>query len=602
MEHLSPCQSKTSDTSVPDRRRFLQNSFLASILSLVPRSLAWAARDTDLEWDVIVIGSGAAGMTAALTAAKRNLRVLVIEKAKTFGGSTARSGAGIWIRNNEINQAAGVSDSPEEAEVYLAAVAGNDSSREKQKAFLDNGPAMIAFVSQNSPLRFRWMEGYSDYFPDLPGGKSNGASIEPYVLDGRILGKELKLLSPPYIPTPPGIVLYSADYKWLCLAKVNLKGAARAAQCVSRYVQSKLRGEIPLSMGQALAAGLRAGLLEAQVPLWLDTPLLALSQNAEGKVDGVLVRKDGKDTLVRARHGVILASGGFEHNLAMRQQYQEKPITTEWTMGAKENTGDGILSGQRLGAALDLMDEAWWGPTIPVSPTSPYFCLSERSLPGSILVNKDARRFVNESSPYHVVVHEMYKQGRRGEDLPIWLIADQKYRSRYLLKDILPGLPIPKSWFESGAVVQANSLSDLAEKLQISPNQLEQTVEEFNGFANSGIDSDFQRGGNDYDRYYSDPGVKPNPSLAPLEQGPYYAFKIVPGDLGTKGGLRTDPCSRVLREDGGKIKGLYAAGNVSASVMGRSYAGNGSTIGPAMTFGYIAANDIADRKEKIISD
>ena len=414
------------------------------------------------------------------------------------------------------------------------------------------------------------------------------------MFNGKILGPDLKYLAPPYIPMPPGVTIYSADYKWLCLAKVSLIGAKKAAKAVSRYVQSKLKGEVPLTMGQALAGGLRAGLQAARVPLWLDTPFLDVTLDNADNVNGVIVCKDGVNTRVTAKRGVIIAAGGFEHNLEMRRKYQQAPIGTDWTVGAASNTGDGILAGQRAGAAVELMEDAWWGPCIPLLPNQPYFCLSERSMPGSILVNGEGRRFVNESSPYHDVVNAMYRQPIVDSDLSVWLIVDQNYRDRYLFKDVLPGLPLPHAWYENGAVKKAASLSALAEELNIPVGNLEATVATFNDYAESGEDRDFGRGNNAYDRYYADPSVKPNPSLGALTKAPFYAFRIQPGDLGTKGGLKTNERSRVLRGDGTVIRGLYAAGNSSSPVMGHSYAGNGSTLGPAMTFGFIAANDIAD--------
>ncbi|WP_371669820.1 3-oxosteroid 1-dehydrogenase [Streptomyces sp. NBC_00289] len=577
----------------PSRRRVLTGAGATGLALAAGTHPSARAADLPLlgTYDVVVIGSGAAGMTAALTAAKQGLSCVVVEKAATFGGSAARSGAGIWIPNNPVLLAAGVPDTPAKAAAYLAAVVGSDVPAVRQQAFLAHGPAMISFVMANSPLRFRWMEGYSDYYPELPGGLPGGRSIEPDQLDGHVLGAELARLNPPYLAVPAGMVVFSADYKWLALSAVSVKGAAVAAECLARGTKAALLGQKPLTMGQSLAAGLRAGLSSAGVPVWLNTPLTDLHTEA-GTVTGAVVTRDGAAGLVRARRGVVVGSGGFEHNAAMRAQYQQQPIGTEWTVGAKENTGDGIRAGQRLGAGLALMEDAWWGPAIPL-PGDPYFCLAERTLPGGLLVNQAGARFVNEAAPYSDVVHTMYERDPTAPDIPAWLIVDQNYRNRYLFKDVAPTFVLPADWYTSGAAHKAWTLDALATSIGVPATALRTTVDRFNSLARSGKDTDFHRGDSAYDHYYTDPSVLPNSCLAPLWLPPYHAFRIVPGDLGTKGGLRTDARARVLRADGSAIPGLYAAGNASAAVMGHSYAGAGSTIGPAMTFGYIAARDIA---------
>jgi 3-oxosteroid 1-dehydrogenase len=544
------------------------------------------------EFDVVVAGSGAAGMTAALTAASRGLRAVVVEKTGCFGGSTARSGGGIWAPGNEVLRKAGVRDAPDQASAYLAYVAGRDVPESVRAALLANGPAMLALVRAATPLEFAWVPGYSDYYPEAPGGLAAGRSIEPRPLNGRVLGPELARLAAPYLPAPEGVAITQADYRWLSLGTRHPRAVLTAGRVAARTACTRLLRRRTLTMGQALAAGLRAGLERSGVPVWLDTPMTGLQLDG-GRVTGVRVTRDGRPAVLLARRGVLIGSGGFEHNEPMRRHYQRQPVGTEWTTGSAGNTGDGIVAGQAAGAALGLMDDAWWGPAIPLSG-GPYFCLAERSLPGCILVNAAGQRFVNESAPYVDAVHAMYDGHSAGNPhIPAWLIFDQRYRNSYVFAGLPPRKPLPRRWYRAGAVLRAASLAELAAQADVAADGLAKTVTRFNEFAEAGRDEDFQRGDSAYDRYYGDPRCRPNPNLAPLARPPFYAVRIVPGDLGTKGGLRTDERARVLRADGTVIEGLYAAGNASASVMGHSYAGAGATIGPAMTFGYLAALDMA---------
>ena len=539
------------------------------------------------EVDVVIAGSGAAGMTAALTAAHRGLSALVIEKAAVFGGSTARSGGGIWAPGNTVLRRAGVADTAGQARDYLAYVAA-DVPAASREALLEHGPAMLDLVLAMTPVRFAWVPGYADYYPEAPGGLAAGRSIEPVPFNGLVLGGELGHLARPYLPSP--VAITQAEYRWLTLGR-HPRGIRAAGRVAARAARARLLGRRTLSLGQALAAGLRAGLLRADVPVWLDTPLTGLDVTG-GRVTGVFATRDGEPVLIRARRGVLLATGGFERNEEMRRQYQREPVGTGWTTGAPGNTGDGIRAGLSLGADVGLMDDAWWGPSIAL-PGGPYFCLSERNLPGCVMVNGAGQRFVNESAPYVDAVHAMY-DGHTPENphIPAWLVFDQRYRDRYVFAGLPPHRPLPRRWYAQGSVVRADDLAGLALAAGVDADGLVKTVARFNEFAAAGKDEDFGRGDSAYDRYYGDPRLG-NPNLAPLDKPPFYAVKIVPGDLGTKGGLVTDARARVLRADGTVIEGLYAAGNASAAVMGRSYAGAGATIGPAMTFGYIAVRDMA---------
>ncbi|MFD4433301.1 3-oxosteroid 1-dehydrogenase [Nocardia sp. NPDC058497] len=553
------------------------------------------AQDVD-EFDVIVVGSGGAGMTAALTAAHNGLSVVVVEKAAYYGGSTARSGGGVWIPNNDVLKAAGIEDTLQDARTYLEAIVGDVVAPERIDTYIERGPEVFSFLTQVSPLRMQWVPGYSDYYPEAPGGRAHGRSVEPKPFNGKKLGAELANLEPDYASGPRNFVFTQADYRQVHLGLRNPRFPLRAIRIGARWAKGQLLRQNLLARGQSLVAMLRAGLLQAGIPLWLNTALVELRYD-DNRVSGVVIEKDGVPRVLNARHGVVIASGGFEHNEQMRKQYQREPIGTEWTVGAKANTGDGIRVGQALGAAVEFMEDAWWGPSIPL-PRQAWFCLSERNLPGSMIINDRGQRFMNESLPYVEATHRMYGgdfgQGEgAGENIPAWLVFDQSYRNRYAFAGMAPRQPLPGRWFKSGALTRAGSIAELAKKIGVPADKLQETITRFNTFAHKGKDEEFGRGDSAYDRYYGDPRQRPNPNLGALETGPFYAARLVPGDLGTKGGLVTDIAGRVQREDGSVIRGLYAAGNASAPVMGHTYAGPGATIGPAMVFAYLAVEDIA---------
>lgn len=548
------------------------------------------------EYDVIVVGTGGGGFTAALAAHERGLDTLVIESTDGFGGSTARSGGGVWIPNNYALEKAGQSQPEAEVKEYLYEIIGDEVPRERIDAFVENGPAALRFVKEHSAADFTWVPQYSDYYPEATGGKASGRSVEPQPIDGHIIGAELERLTRSYTKAPAGMVVTQADFRKISLGMRTLRGPLTMLKVFLTRMITMARGKRMYGMGMAMMIGMRKGLLDRDIPVWYETPLTDLEVK-EGRVTGVVVTRDGTEEVLTARRGVILACGGFEHNDEMRKKHQRAPIGTEWTTGAAGNTGAGILAGEKHGAELALMDDAWWGPSIPL-PSGPWFCLAERNLPGSIIVNQAGRRYGNEAAPYVDAVHAMYDSAERTgiDHFPSWMIIDQRYRNRYLFAGLGPRQPFPGRWLKEGVIVKAGSLEALAEKIGVPADALAETVTTFNDYARTGKDLDFGRGDSAYDRYYGDPRVKPNPSLGVIDQGPFYAVKVVPGDLGTKGGIVTDAKARALRPDGSVIAGLYATGNVSSAVMGHTYAGAGATIGPAVTFGWIAANDIADSR------
>jgi len=542
--------------------------------------------------DVVVVGAGGAGMTAALAAADRGLATILIEKSGYFGGSTARSGGGVWIPNNHALVEAGQADDPELSRTYLDAIVGDVVPKVRRDVYLERGPEALDFICARTPLRFTWVPHYSDYHPEAPGGRAAGRSCEPVPLDARFLGPELDRLHPAYTKAPANMIVTQADFRKISLGLRTLRGPVTMTRILLRRVWSLLRGQRLYAMGNAIAISLRQGLIDAGVPVHYETELSDLLIE-DGRVAGVRVHRGGQERLIRARRGVILGSGGFERNLEMREKYQPQPTSVDWTTGSQFNTGGGILAGIAAGAETDLMDDSWWGPTIPL-PSGPWFALAERNLPGSIIVNQAGRRYMNEALPYVEAVHAMYAGEATGiGHVPSWMIIDQRYRNRYLFAGLFPRQPFPGRWYKIGTIKKAPTLEALAAEIEVPADALRETVERFNGFARNGIDADFHRGESAYDKYYSDPTVKPNPSLHVIDEAPFYAVKIVPGDLGTKGGLVTDERARVLRPDGSPIPGLFAAGNCSAAVMGRTYAGPGATIGPALTFGYLAAETIA---------
>jgi 3-oxosteroid 1-dehydrogenase len=540
--------------------------------------------------DLIVVGSGAGGMAAALAGARAGLRTVVFEKSPHFGGSTALSGGGVWIPRNEVLEEQGVPDTRERLLTYLEHTVGDDVSEARRAAFVDHGPAAVAMLRRHTPLSFTHMREYADYYPERPGGSAVGRAIEPAPFDAQRLGSERGRLNPSAYTAPFPMPVTSSAYRWMNLAARSVKGTWTGVSAVTKGLSGKVAGKEWITGGQALIAGMRLGLRAAGVELHTSSPLVDLLLE-DGRVVGVEVELDGRRTEVRARHGVVLAAGGFERNQRMRHEHQSSVLDTEWSSAHRDNTGDVIELGQRIGADVALMDESWWFPSIPVPGRQPAPLLAERSLPGSLMVNGLGDRFFNEAVSYMEagqIILGLHSD--RTPHVPAWLVFDQRYRNRYAFGGgILPRQELPGRWYREGLAHRAPDLPTLAAAIGVPADRLVATVGRFNLLARHGHDDDFGRGDSAYDRYYGDPRVRPNPCLAPLEEAPFHAVEVVPGDLGTCGGLQADEHARVLRADGAPIPGLYATGNVAANAMGRIYPGPGATIGSAITFGYIAA-------------
>ncbi|MBB4980654.1 FAD-dependent oxidoreductase [Streptomyces nymphaeiformis] len=546
----------------------------------------------DHTYDVVVVGSGAAGMAAAITARLRGLTALVLEKTDVYGGSTALSGGAIWVPDNFHLDEAGLGDTPEKARAYLDATVGDRVPAERKDAYVAHGPRMVREFHDRTAVRFVYTPGYSDYYPERLGGYPQGRSVEPQVFDFKKLGPEQRAtMRRAGLPTY-GLTITSKDFRQLNMVGRTWSGRRTALKVGAQAVKARLSGQEPLSLGEALIARMRHSLDALGADLWLSAPLTGLVEE-DGRVTGVRITRNGRELTVRATGGVVLASGGFSHDQKLREKYLPGPTSTEWSSASDGQTGDALEPAMALGAATDLMDRVWGAPSVVPPEGRPFFLVADRGIPGMAIVNQAGERYANEAAPYHEFVDAMYANDKPGATtVPSWLILDATAKSRYIFMGLFPGQSFPKPWLESGFVKKAPTVEDLAALIDVAPERLRATVDRFNGFARAGRDEDFHRGDSVYDRYYGDPTL-PNPNLAPLEKGPYFAIPVHPGDIGTKGGLVTDATARVLREDGTPIDGLYASGNVSSAVMGETYPGPGATIGPAMTFSWLAADHIA---------
>ncbi|MGE0737117.1 MAG: FAD-dependent oxidoreductase [Alphaproteobacteria bacterium] len=553
--------------------------------------------------DVLVAGSGAGGMTAALTARLHGLDVIVAEKAPVLGGTTAVSGGGLWLPNSSLAKAMGAKDSPEDVRTYLKHEVGNRLDLALADAFIDAAPKMVDFVQAKTEVQFIAAAEFPDYHPTAPGSRL-GRTLRAAPYDGRKLGDAFKTLRPPLKQmTIFGLLAVSGDE---VLHFMRTARSLTSAIFVGKIFAGHLRDlafhgrGMRLTNGNALAARLVRSAIDAGIPLWTDSAVRKIETEA-GRVIGATVERDGKPVLVRARRGVVLACGGFPADDAMRVRIfpHAQASTRHFPLGPATNDGDGIRLGEAVGGAVrnDQTNVAAWTPVslvpMPDGTKVPFPHFVDRGKPGVIAVLPNGRRFVNESNSYHDFIEAMLQASNYAKEVHGFMLADHRAIRHYGLGYAKP-FPLPLGpHLKSGYLLKGRTLRELAQKAGIDADALEATVKDFNGPAKEGKDPQFGKGGNIYNNYMGDPFHKPNPCVAPLDTPPYYAVKLVPGELGTFTGLNVDKFARVVDTKGTPIDGLYAAGNDMASLMGGGYPGPGVTLGPAMTFGYIAGRHIS---------
>jgi succinate dehydrogenase/fumarate reductase flavoprotein subunit len=558
----------------------------------------------EYDCDVLVVGSGCAGLSAAVTAGHHGLKVLVVEKEPRFGGTTARSGGWLWIPGTSLAKAWGIVEDKEQARTYLRHEAGNSFDAARVDAFLDNGPEAVDFFTTKTAVRFDMPLTFPDYHAEAPGGTQGGRSMVTRPFDGRELGAHVKDLGSP-LPelTVFGIMLGSGkDIVHFMRATKSLTSAVYVAKRLSKHAADVMqhgRG-MTLTNGNALAGRLAKSAFDLGIPLWLSSPVQELIVE-EGAVKGAMVEHDGKTVRVTAKRGVVLACGGFPHDVARRQKmFPHAPTGNEhYSPGPTGNTGDGLRLAETAGGRIEdtLPNAAAW---VPVSITTrkdgskgvmPHFI--DRAKPGVIAVTRDGKRFANEGNSYHDFVQDMVKAAKPGEEITAFLVCDHRTLRKYGLGCVAP-FPMPTGHhLATGYLKRGATLAELAQQAGIDAKGLEATVAAYNKDAEQGRDPAFGKGSRAYNRYQGDALHGPNPCIAPVEQGPFYAIKLVIGDLGTYAGIKTDANARALDADGRVITGLYAAGNDMASIMGGNYPGAGITLGPALTFGYIAGKHLA---------
>jgi len=557
-----------------------------------------------IETDLLVVGSGAAGFSAALAASHAGLDVLMVEKEGQFGGTTAYSAGVIWIPGNRHGKALGIPDSKEEALTYLQHEAGNRLNLELANAFLDNCNPAVEFIENNTHVRYEAVPIWADYHPTKPGAAQGGRSLLPLPFDGRRLGRRFAQLRAPLrtMMAFGGMMLGRNDLPHVFRMTRSAKSAMHVAGMTARYAFDRLNHDrgTRLTNGNALIAALALSAEERGIDLWLDCPVVELVQR-DGAVVGAIVQRNGERQEIGTRRGVVLACGGFPADDDLKRRYYGHVRDGHQHRSAPPpgNRGDGIRLGQSAGGTMaeDVAFAAAWVPVSlvpqPDGSTLPFPHFYERGKPGYIAVDAGGKRFANESASYHDFVPAMVDACRGRDETSCWLLCDHRAIRRYGMGAIGPA-PLPLGpHLRNGYLVKASSWAELAGRIGIDAASLQATIERFNANASRGEDPDFGKGTDAYHRFNGDPTHQPNPCLAPLVQRPFYAMKMIPGDIGTFLGLRVDGNARVLDPAGTPIRGLYAAGNDMTSVMGGTYPGAGITIGPALTFGYIAARHAA---------
>ena len=560
-----------------------------------------------VDCDVLVVGSGAGGLAAAVASAARGLKVIVAEKAPYVGGTTALSGGFLWVPNNPVSRRDGIEDTVDAVRTYLRGEAGNHFNAETVEAFLQAGPEAIDFFDTKTAVKFEPASAFSDYHPTAPGGRDGGRSIKAMNFRGEELGAELKRLRPP-LPelTFVGLMIGSGpELKHFFNATRSLESAAYVAKRLASHAKDLAfngRGML-LTNGNALAARLFRAALDLGVEVWTDAPAVRLTTR-DGVVTGAVVGARGGDVTVNTARGVVLAAGGFPQDMARRRAMfpHDRDNSGHHSPAPAANTGDGLRLGEEAGAAVETgyPNAAAWVPVSRVPRRDgtfgvfPHFI--DRAKPGLIAVLPNGRRFVNEANSYHDFCQALFAAGEPEKPARAFLVVDRPFLKRFGLGFVKP-YPVPVGpQIRSGYLKTGKTLDDLARNAGIDAKALAETVAAWNRDVATGEDRAFGKGSTAYNRFNGDPEFQPNPCLAPITDGPFYAVEVVVGDLGTFAGLKSDGEARVLDAAGKPIPGLYAAGNDMASIMGGNYPGGGITLGPALTFGYIAARHMAGRK------